>query len=577
MRKFLACTLLLLMSSISMAEVITSVGCSSSSTCSQSIPTIECGACTFKATSQTFFSFYPTFQIGRPELETIWRDRMQSREDGRDGTFQFVPFGSRTTNAANLASYFMPFKPQSALVLDVRETENTDPQFRNSLLARYFNIETVKTSFHSQITFNPVHVETGMGISYKQGFAERTDGRAFWFQINMPISHVKNSLGFSEVVINDGGGALPVPTECSSITQTASPIASSSSSSEICLGSSSSSESLCFDSCNPRTFPVVTTPVANMVEAFKQPGWDFGRIDHPCGSSKTSISNIDVVIGFESVRCDRCNLENFIGVSLPTGNRVHSRELFEPIVGFNKNIGFMFGSHADLEMFVSKNGKHSLWLDYAINGIYFAPNTQTRLMDLKYKPWSRYMRMYANLAQAEEAANTMCDTVHTPGVDILAQRVKVHPGFIRLYNSGVVYNCGGFEGEVGYSFLARSAECISLKCEWQEGPALVANNLDITGVPGSTDRVQMINDDFDGLNAVTVAFYNNNLIQSSDLDLDSAAHPSMATHTVYLSSGYCWNHVEFPPFVGIGGSYEFSRDNTGPDRWTIWGKFGLSF
>jgi hypothetical protein len=314
-----------------------------------------------------------------------------------------------------------------------------------------------------------------------------------------------------------------------------------------------------------------------MTEAFAQPGWNYGRIDKPCGSSKTGISNIDLVIGFESVRCDRCNLENFIGVSLPTGNRVHSRELFEPIVGFNKNVGFMFGSHADLEMYVSQNGKHSLWLDYAINGIYFLQNTQTRLIDLKYKPWSRYMRMYANQAQAEEAANTVCDQVHTPGVDIMAQRVKVSPGFIRLYNSGLVYNCGGFEGEIGYSFLARSAECVTLKCPWQVGPALVANVSNGFVLPGSTDRVQMITDDFGGINALPVDDYVQNQIQEFDLDFDSAAHPSMSTHTVYLSSGYCWNNVEFPPFVGLGGSYEFSHDNVGLDRWTIWGKFGLSF
>jgi hypothetical protein len=502
---------------------------------------------------------------------------MQSRQDGRDGTFQLVPFYSRSTDPANLASYFMPFKPQSALVLNVTEVAASEPQFANGILSQYFNIETVNGNFHSQISFNPVHVETGLGVSYKQGFAERTDGRAFWFQINMPISHVKNSLGFTENVINDGGGALPVSSDCSSITQTA--VAETSSSSNPFCNESSES-SLCFNasnnSCGTRTLPVVTTPVANMTDAFKQPGWEFGRINNPCGSSKTTVSNIDLVLGFESVRCDRCNLENFIGISLPTGNKVRSVELFEPIVGFNKNFGFMFGSHADLEMFVSKNGKHSLWLDYAINGIYFAPNHQTRLLDIKYKPWSRYMKMYANLAQAEEAANTLCDTVHTPGVDIMAQRVRVHPGFIRLYNSGVVYNCGGFEGEVGYSFLARSAECLSLKCEWQEGPALVSR-LPLDGVPGSTDRVQMINDDFGGANALPVAEYSNNLILASDLDFDSASHPSMATHTVYLSTGYCWNHVEFPPFIGLGGSYEFSRDNTGLDRWTIWGKFGLSF
>ena len=66
-------------------------------------------------------------------------------------------------------------------------------------------------------------------------------------------------------------------------------------------------------------------------------------------------------------------------------------------------------------------------------------------------------------------------------------------------------------------------------------------------------------------------------IKESDLNLASAAHPCMVAHTLWGTLGYKWDCVEFPFFISGGGSYEFSADNNGLHRWTLWGKFSISF
>jgi hypothetical protein len=263
--------------------------------------------------------------------------------------------------------------------------------------------------------------------------------------------------------------------------------------------------------------------------------------------------------------------------------------MFEPIVGFNHHFGLMFGSDASIELWSSECEDSHLWMEISLQGLYLVKNSQRRLVDLKGKPWSRYMRLYANQAQAQLAFNTGNECLNTPGVNVFALELEVSPGFQRLYNSSFVYTRCGFQGELGYNFFARAAECIDLKCPWVEGPALVAYEglrqcttgggfSGAMGTAGATDPVQNIKQNFGDHNTESVANYALSIIKCDDLDLDSAAHPAVLTHTVFATLGYRWDRCScVVPSLGLGGSYEFSRDNAGLNRWMLWGKMGLSF
>src|SRR5579872_4697457 len=381
----------------------------------------ECCAC--KVSSHTFFSNRPLFQIATPEYETLFRERLLCRKDDRGGVVQAVPFYSKSSNdSSRLATFFTPFCKST---LDVEEQE---PSFPNTtdLLAQYFNIATINGTFHSKIQFKPRHTEAGVGLSYKQALFTFKDDRDLWILFSGPITNVTNSMGFHEQVLDNGGGVQN-------------------------------------QSCgvNLRTDgDTVDLAVGNMTQAFRQQKWKYGKIDCRCKLSETALANLDIVLGYDLVkRGEECYFEGFFGLSIPTGNHVKSEYLFEPVVGFNHHFGFQVGSNLGLELWAGKKENQRLTFNMAMRGVYFVSNCQKRLVDLKYKPWSRYMWTFKSILQAQQAANTMDSCLQTPGVDVFALDVHVHPYIQRTYNTALTYTNRKFQGEVGYNFFARSAEC----------------------------------------------------------------------------------------------------------------------
>jgi hypothetical protein len=362
-------------------------------------------------------------------------------------------------------------------------------------------------------------------------FLQLCGGSEFWISLSAPIMRVHNTAGLFETVVQNGGG----------VTTNAQAVAAGA--------------------------------VSNMTEAFAQPAWNYGRIDTMCKHQKTGLADITAEVGYRSVNKEHYRMDSHLGILLPTGNKVNAVEVFQPIVGHNHQLGVTFGGSFCMQVSTNDECQRSVWMEFTIQNLYLFSNTQQRLVDLKLKPWSRYMEMYSSITQAQLAATDADPYLYTPGVNILAQDVCVSNGLQRTYNSAFLFNKCNFQAELGYNFFVRSAECVKLACPWVPGPALKA-----IGGLGATNNVQQINNNFGGVNNTPVADYNNNLIQASDLNLESAAHPATITHTPYVALGYRWDDCENPVFLGAGGSYEFARDNNlGMDRWMIWVKSGVSF
>jgi hypothetical protein len=209
----------------------------------------------------------------------------------------------------------------------------------------------------------------------------------------------------------------------------------------------------------------------------------------------------------------------------------------------------------------------------ATNGRYLFKNTQRRSFDVKGKPWSRYMLVYNN---ASDAANQLA----TSGINVFTRKVEVRPRFQKDLNMAFVYTSCGLQGELGYNFWAKDAEKIKLDRPWEGTQAFAAldsypSRYATGGTSGSTriDRAITIKENF----VDCYVMYSPNLaIRAQDLDLQSASSPSALTHTFYGSLGYHWNDWCYPTFVGLGGSYELADDYGAINRWTIWGKFGVS-
>jgi hypothetical protein len=532
--------------------------------------------CRGKVTSQTFFTVTPEFQAGLPERTTLWRqDRLNARKDGRYGTIQLVPFGGESTRTSDLAAYFsIDFKP----VLNV----NSDFTQECDIFAEQLNIYTQDlgtppTTFQSQISFEPRRKVAGLGVSYRQGFARRDDGRGFFFEMSFPIEKVKTSMHLGETVIDNGDGPIqsavlqpigtPTPAE---VTQ--SPVQSA-------VGLNGQP----------------TAPVGSVCAAFQQPAWAYGRIENGGShNSKSGVGDIDLLIGYDIINTDTCFLASHLGVLAPTGNRPNGILMFEPIVGYNKHTTLRMGNQFSIECWTHKTKERSLTFAFQSEFFFHLDNTQTRSFDVLYKPWSRYMQVYTSPEQALEAYLTGNKYLHTPGINVFTQDVKVNAGTSRTYQSAFIYNNEGFQGEFGYSFCTRPAECVDLQCAFPSGIAFKSLN-----TAGAINNAQFIgNSQFigftDGINNATFEcldvtpetlgtayspfdYYDDNTITSDDLDMNSAAHPAFETYVIYASMGNRWDDREYPLFIGGGGSYEFSKDNSAMTRWLLWAKAGFSF
>lgn len=524
--------------------------------------------CECDTISHTFFSVRPQFQSASPEKTTMFRDRMDARDDGRGGAFQLAVFGGKSTRTEDLRHFFFPSCKDKLNVTEV--TTSTDLTLFD-LNALHFNVVSQHTAnlitetqpyspfFESSITMCPRQSTFGIGMTYRQNLTALMDEKgerdySWWFEISSPLVYIKNDLQLKETItttIDDAGGVL---------------------------GEVAGLEDQIF--------------VSNMTEAFKQKAWKYGKID-TCGRTKWGLADIEVKFGGEWVKEDSCRLEGYVGVLIPTSNKPCAEYMFEPIVGHNKHWGFIEGGTACFKIWEAQDEDKKVKFVYDMQGMYLFSRLEKRSFDLKCKAWSRYMRVYENKDQAQMAYNLFAAQnyvaaalLSSPGINTFTEDLNVSPRINCNSNMAVIYNNGenGFRGEFGYNFYARQSECVELACAWKKEAALVGSN-----GAGETSRFGTI---IDPKNPVynanldenvnidrDINHYDESIITESDLDLESAAHPASFSHTIYASMGKIWDNdeKEYPAFLSGGCSYEFSQDNNALNRWMLWVKGGVSF
>lgn len=484
--------------------------------------------------SRSIFVVIPPYQSASPEKDILSRhDHVDLCDTGRGGVIYTSIFGGKLiggNGSEQLTKYFMPYGREALGVLEFKssvDSSTTDPNPERDLEARHFNIETDQaalTTFKSRITFNPQQTMEGFGITFKKRINRYECGSTkWWFELSFPVVHLKNHVGLFEKVLDDGGGVV--------------------------------NEKGLDDS--PR--------VANMIEAFKQPNWKFGKIDNCKKMEKTGVADIELKIGYNSRYGDCCDASTYVGMVIPTGNRPNGEYLFEPIVGNNHHVGIMFGGHAGFEFW--SYGDHSIRFESDTNSRMLFSNHQIRSFDLYDKQWSRYAEVYRSLAEAQMASVTNNPNMGTSGINVFTKCVSVDPRFSSRVNTAFMYSFCNFMAEIGYNFYVRQSEKICLN--WKQGPVLKH----ISG-EGLTTYARTIRYNFE---SSSMLIDNYTPIKASDIDHRSAEHPAVIASTLYLGIGYDATQLRYPLLVGLGGSYQFSTVNTALDQWLLYGKMGLSF
>lgn len=505
------------------------------------------------ATGHTFFSVRPHFETGSPEREAFFRnEKVDARENGWGGAMQAVVYGGQSVKSCRLAEFFMPFGKRSLNVFEfdptVGDPTGGDLNPAKDVEARNFNIHTVNGTFNSVIEFSPEQKYIGIGFSYKQALWRCDDHSNLWLEVAFPVERIQNSMGLTEKVNNDGGGAA--------------------------AGTG-----------------LDGTPFqANMIEAFNQDGWKYGKINACHHLTKWGVGYLELKLNWSSAYNDCCRLDTFIGMIAPTGSKVDAKNaayVFSPVVGNNHHWGFLFGGEMQFKLW--ECGKHSLSSAYDLSGRLLLKNHQIRSFDLEDKQWGRYLALYTQ-PQAAAAFAAVDPNSGTSGINQFTRKVQVEPRYSADSNSALIYRYCGLSVEAGYNLFIREAERICPATPWittdSSSAAIAAAACDqnhplaiqsILG-DGALNQARTIGKNFDGADEpYNVSNFANMQLQQNSADLDSAAHPAIISNTIYGGIGYEWDACTVPMFVALGGSYEFSRANTTLERWMAFGKFGLSF
>lgn len=496
-------------------------------------------------------TFSPTdefFQRGHPIRETLFDvERADKKYDGIGGAIEVAGYFSQSTNPNELAKYFSPFGKVCLNVAEFKAgvtdgggapTTNQDSDYDDptkNLEARHFNISTLSgtTTFRSVIKLKPCQQTAGIGIAYRQTLWRNCEDETprLWLDVALPIEYVRNQMKLQEAIISDGGG------------------------SDGLVGLDG------------------TVHVANMTQAFQQSTWLYGKIDGKC-RYKWGLADVEVALGWGTYWGDCSYLNGYLGFLAPTGTKVNQKNaayVFSPVVGNNHHWALIFGSYYGFDVW--HHNEHEIDMAASAHGRVLFKNKQWRSLDLKDKDWSRYAEVYT-FAQATQAAAATAPSnqdIGSSGINFFTQCLEINPRWTADFNTAVLYKHCNWNVELGYNFFVRHAEGAKL-CKWT--PQIAQK--DVIGA-GNVNIARTINKHF-RFDALSVAGFNEAQIQKSDLNLDSATHPAVLTNLVYASLGYNWScWCDTPMFASLGGSYEFSTINTTIDRWTVWGKLGVSF
>lgn len=505
-----------------------------------------------KVTSHTFFSQRPIWQSGNPINESFFRrDRLTAREDGWGTAIEVVGFGGQSTESCDLARFFMPWGKTELLVAEGKVEEQIanqpptdlsgDLDRSKDIEARHFNIQSASPTvgFRSKIKFAPKQTFAGIGFDIRQVIMRCDDNNPLlWLEASFAVEQIKNKMNLTEKPADKNLVMLNTP------------------------GLDGAPQ------------------VKDMIAAFKQANWKYGKIDNKRCHSDWKVADVEIKLNWANYHNDCCKFDSYVGFVVPTGTKIdkkHAAYLFSPVIGNNHHWAVMIGSHMDFDLW--KHNNHRLGIVYDMDGRFLCENYQVRSFDLKDKQWSRYMAVYTPESQAQTALETVNHDSGTSGINVFTKCMKVKPYYSATFNTALTYKYCDLIAELGYNFYVRHQEKVFLKHgAWKESVALRA----LDGL-GETSLARTIQKNFVASNVPQFpnpttgeTGFQETAIKYQDLDLNSAAHPAVFSNIVYGGLGYEWHVCNLPMFAGIGGSYEFSSINTAINQWAVWGKIGIS-
>ena len=296
-----------------------------------------------------------------------------------------------------------------------------------------------------------------------------------------------------------------------------------------------------------------------IINAFNQKTWLFSKISNHEQKSH-GVAEIRGSIGTTIYNEDDFLVATETIAIIPLKKYKCPDYLLTPIVGTNAKLGFATNLRFDLPLHEYCSSYKAI-VFFCIEGQYYLKDKQRRTLDLRHKPWSRYM-LYQNQYSGEIV----------PGVNILSPWVIVNPYCFVEIDTGLRFEIKGFNFELGYNFWSNGREKIELEANCCQKTDFVFQNY---GISGNLPLTSASNSTINNQAPKDSSFVT---LMPTDLDFQSGGTRGAEVNKFYAFWGYkteTCKPVSF--FSGIGGSIEVPDSNTAFKQVTCWFKLGCEF
>ncbi len=271
--------------------------------------------------------------------------------------------------------------------------------------------------------------------------------------------------------------------------------------------------------------------------------------------TELGLGDLDLGLGYKYLDDAKKHVFFSLDLTIPTGNKVHSRYLFQPVCGNGLHVGLGGSIDAGIDLWHSE--KALLKLLGVVRYKYLFENTEHRTLDVKGYKFSQYYL----LAQDQQANLPLI-----PAANILTLPTTVKPGSQLDGMLDFVFNCCKFTLDLGYNMYWRDAESVWVKRFANATYGIVKNNYNTQAAFNAV-----------GGDAATIPL-NGHLLTTSDLDVTAIKTPTLFSHKLFAGMGYSFNfYKQYMSSVGIGGSYEFATSNADLENYALWAKMMFSF
>ncbi len=456
------------------------------------------------------------------------------------GTTNFTPQYMHSYKDDRIAEYF--FGTDRLHIVGSKIAQRPE----DAIMADYFGLSP---SFESTVCLNPT-IENFVGDIGWSG-----QWKKLWTTLHVPIVWTRWKAGLCETIYNCGP-YIPFPEKYMYTEEIAAPICS---------------------------FSRALQP--GVIYGDVKQGLCFGVVG--CPQTEVGVADVRASLGCNIWQQPLGHAGFYLNAAAPTGTRSKARYLFEPVIGNGHHWELGPGFEAGITVW-ERDGDQELSFFFDAKITHLFKSRQCRSFDLRCNcPLSRYMllKVFNNGAYTRQVIPAINISTLPCDVTIDAQLELV---------AMVEYLYRGFEFDAGYNAWARTREKIDL-CG-----SIEPNKYGFKGIENvvyDTGNASAITQHTATLHGNELTQENQNLyadspsphyLNTSDLDICSAAAHRALTHKLFMYLGYAWhtqNENQIKPFLGLGASVEFEGlypDYVQPNKntvsqYSLWLKVGTRY